>query len=175
MARHTADRQEVTNSTRPCVFLNAWFNTWLCRYLRDDPSLCNTALTGTHLRKTVREWQFHAKQIAAGKNFEGTGPFGPWMVTADEIEPGRHLKLETRLNGEVVQSSDTGHLIFSIPRLIAYASTIFTLVPGDVIITGTPAGVGFGRKPPSYMKAGDVVEVEIEAIGTLRNTVVMQE
>jgi len=124
---------------------------------------------------SIREWQFHAKQIASGKNFEGTGPFGPWMVTADEIEPGRILKLQTRLNGEVVQSSDTGHLIFGIPRLIAYASTIFTLSPGDVIVTGTPAGVGFGRKPPHYMKAGDVVEVEIEAIGTLRNTVVAQD
>lgn len=123
---------------------------------------------------SVREWQFHAKQIASGKNFEGTGPFGPWMVSADEIEPGRALKLETRLNGEVVQSSDTSFMIFPVPKLIAYASTIFTLVPGDVIITGTPAGVGFGRKPPRYMKAGDVVEIEIERIGVLRNPVVAQ-
>jgi 2-keto-4-pentenoate hydratase/2-oxohepta-3-ene-1,7-dioic acid hydratase in catechol pathway len=123
---------------------------------------------------SVREWQFHAKQIASGKNFEGTGPFGPWMVTADEIEPGRKLKLETRLNGEVVQSSDTGYMIFPVPRLINYASTIFTLVPGDVIITGTPAGVGFGRKPPHYMKPGDTVEVQIEGIGVLRNPVVAQ-
>ena len=84
------------------------------------------------------------------------------MVTADEIEPGRTLKLETRLNGEVVQSSDTSNLIFSIPRLINYASTIFTLVPGDVIATGTPAGVGWSKKPPRFMKPGDVVEVEIE-------------
>ena len=124
---------------------------------------------------SVREWQFHAKQIASGKNFESTGGFGPWMVTADEIEPGRVLALSTRLNGETVQSSDTSHLIFSIPRLIAYASTIFTLVPGDVIITGTPAGVGFGRKPPRYMNHGDVVEVEIEGIGTLRNQVQAQD
>ena len=124
---------------------------------------------------SVREWQFHAKQIASGKNFEGTGAFGPWMVTADEVEPGRVLKLATRLNGETVQSSDTSYLIFSIPQLIAYASTIFTLTPGDVIVTGTPAGVGFGRKPPRYMKAGDVVEVEIEAIGTLRNEVKDQD
>jgi len=123
---------------------------------------------------SVREWQFHAKQIASGKNFENTGPFGPWMVTADEIQPGRKLKLETRLNGEVVQSSDTGHLIFSIPQLISYSSTIFTLSPGDVIVTGTPAGVGFGRKPPRYMKPGDTIEVEIEAIGVLRNPVVAQ-
>lgn len=123
---------------------------------------------------SVREWQFHAKQIASGKNFESTGAFGPWMVTADEIEPGRALKIETRLNDRVVQSSDTGHMIFSVPQLIAYASTIFTLVPGDVIVTGTPAGVGFGRKPPEYMKAGDVVEVEIEGLGLLRNKVVDQ-
>ena len=124
---------------------------------------------------SVREWQFHAKQIASGKNFEGTGAFGPWMVTADEIEPGAPLKLVTRLNGETMQQSHTGHMIFSVPKLIAYASTIFTLVPGDVIVTGTPAGVGWSRKPPRFMQPGDVVEVEIERIGTLRNPVVAQE
>ena len=124
---------------------------------------------------SVREWQFHAKQIASGKNFEGTGPFGPWLVTADEIEPGRPLHLQTRLNGETVQDSHTGHMIFSVPRLIAYASTIFTLMPGDVIATGTPAGVGWSRKPQRFMKAGDTVEVEIEGIGTLRNPVVAQD
>ncbi|MGM9491546.1 fumarylacetoacetate hydrolase family protein [Ideonella sp. YS5] len=123
---------------------------------------------------SVREWQFHAKQIASGKNFEGTGPFGPWMVTADEIAPERQLRLTTRLNGETVQDSHTGHMIFPIPRLIAYASTIFTLVPGDVIATGTPAGVGWSRKPQRFMKPGDLIEVEIEGIGTLRNPVVMQ-
>ncbi len=120
---------------------------------------------------SVREWQFHAKQIASGKNFEATGGFGPWMVTADEIAPGRELKLVTRLNGKVEQSSHTGHMIFDIPTLINYASTIFTLVPGDVIATGTPAGVGWSRKPPLVMRAGDVVEVEIEAVGTLRNPI----
>ena len=123
---------------------------------------------------SVREWQFHAKQIASGKNFESTGGFGPWMVTADEIAPGRALKLETRLNGEVLQSSHTGHMIFSTPKLIAYASTIFTLVPGVVIVTGTPAGVGWSRKPPRFMKPGDVCEVEIEGIGVLRNPIVQQ-
>jgi len=123
---------------------------------------------------SVREWQFHAKQIASGKNFESTGAFGPWMVTADEIAPGRQLKLETRLNGETVQSSHTGHMIFPIPRLIAYASTIFTLVSGDVIVTGTPAGVGWSKKPPRFMKPGDTVEVEIEGVGLLRNPVVAQ-
>ena len=123
---------------------------------------------------SIREWQFHAKQIATGKNFESTGGFGPWMVTADEIEPGAALKLEVRLNGEVVQSSHTGNMIFNIPRLISYCSTISTLAPGDVIVTGTPAGVGFARKPPRYMKAGDVCEVEIEKIGILRNPIAAQ-
>jgi 2-keto-4-pentenoate hydratase/2-oxohepta-3-ene-1,7-dioic acid hydratase in catechol pathway len=123
---------------------------------------------------SVREWQFHAKQIASGKNFEGTGAFGPWMVTADEIDPGRKLEIETRLNGEVVQSSDTGNMIFPIPRLINYASTIFTMVPGDVIVTGTPAGVGWSKKPPRFMQPGDVVEVEVEGVGVLRNPIVAQ-
>jgi 2-keto-4-pentenoate hydratase/2-oxohepta-3-ene-1,7-dioic acid hydratase in catechol pathway len=120
---------------------------------------------------SVREFQFHAKQIAAGKNFESTGAFGPWMVTADEISPGQQLSVETRVNGETLQSGDTSLMIFSIPDLIAYASTIFTLAPGDVIVTGTPSGVGFSRKPPRYLRDGDVVEVEIEAIGVLRNPV----
>jgi 2-keto-4-pentenoate hydratase/2-oxohepta-3-ene-1,7-dioic acid hydratase in catechol pathway len=123
---------------------------------------------------SVREWQFHAKQIASGKNFESTGGFGPWMVTADEIAPNRQLKLETRLNGKVEQSSHTGHMIFSIPKLISYASAIFTLTPGDVIATGTPAGVGWSRKPPLFMKPGDVCEVEVEGIGVLRNPIVDQ-
>nr|WP_255697401.1 fumarylacetoacetate hydrolase family protein [Pseudacidovorax sp. NFM-22] len=123
---------------------------------------------------SVREWQFHAKAICAGKNFESTGAFGPWMVTADEIAPGRHLRLITRLNGREVQNATTELLIFGIPKLIAYASTIFTLSPGDVIATGTPAGVGLSHTPPVYMKPGDLCEVEIEAIGTLRNPIVAQ-
>lgn len=121
---------------------------------------------------SVRDWQRHAQQIASGKNFVGTGPFGPWLVTPDEIGDPSKLKLETRVNGKVEQKSDTSMLIFSIPRLINYASTIFDLVPGDVIATGTPAGVGFTRKPPVFLKPGDVVEVEIEKIGVLRNPVV---
>ena len=123
---------------------------------------------------SIREWQFHAKQIASGKNFEATGGFGPWMVTADEIKPNQELKLVVRLNGEVMQSSHTGHMIFSIAQLIRYASTIFTLMPGDVIATGTPAGVGWSRKPPRFMKPGDVCEVEIEGVGTLVNPIVAQ-
>jgi 2-keto-4-pentenoate hydratase/2-oxohepta-3-ene-1,7-dioic acid hydratase in catechol pathway len=121
---------------------------------------------------SVRDWQRHAQQIASGKNFVGTGPFGPWLVTPDEIGDPTRLKLETRVNGKVEQKSDTSMLIFSIPRLINYCSTIFDLVPGDVIATGTPAGVGFTRKPPVFLKPGDVIEVEIENIGVLRNPVV---
>jgi 2-keto-4-pentenoate hydratase/2-oxohepta-3-ene-1,7-dioic acid hydratase in catechol pathway len=123
---------------------------------------------------SVREWQFHAKQIAAGKNFENTGAFGPWMVTADEVSLDDALKVETRLNGETMQSGDTSQLIFSVERLINYASTIFTLTPGDVIVTGTPAGVGWSRKPPRFMKPGDTVEVEIDGLGILVNPVTAQ-
>jgi len=121
---------------------------------------------------SIREWQFHAKAICAGKNFESTGAFGPWMVTADEIAPDRVLALTTRLNGERMQTTKTDDMIFSVAQQIAYASTIFTLTPGDVIVTGTPGGVGWSKKPPRFMKPGDVVEVEIEAIGVLRNTIV---
>ena len=120
---------------------------------------------------SIREWQFHAKSIAAGKNFESTGAFGPWLVTADEIAPDRPLSLVTRLNGVQMQSTSTDDMIFSVAQQIAYASTIFTLVPGDVIVTGTPGGVGWSKKPPRFMVPGDVVEVEIEAIGVLRNTI----
>jgi 2-keto-4-pentenoate hydratase/2-oxohepta-3-ene-1,7-dioic acid hydratase in catechol pathway len=94
------------------------------------------------------------------------------MVTTDELPDPTKLKLETLVNGNVVQKSDTSFLIFSIPRLINYASEIFDLMPGDVIATGTPAGVGFTRKPPIFLVPGDVVEVEIEKIGVLRNPVV---
>jgi 2-keto-4-pentenoate hydratase/2-oxohepta-3-ene-1,7-dioic acid hydratase in catechol pathway len=123
---------------------------------------------------SIREWQFHAKQIAAGKNFENTGAFGPWMVTADELSLDDAMKVETRLNGEIVQSGNTGQLIFSVERLINYASTIFTLTPGDVIVTGTPAGVGWSRTPPWFMQPGDTVEVEIEGVGTLVNPIAAQ-
>jgi 2-keto-4-pentenoate hydratase/2-oxohepta-3-ene-1,7-dioic acid hydratase in catechol pathway len=121
---------------------------------------------------SVREWQFHAKQIAAGKNFVGTGPFGPWMVTPDEIPDPENLKLDLRINGKTEQSSNTRQLIFKIPTIINYASTIFDLAPGDVLVTGTPAGVGWSRKPPQFLKPGDVVEVEIEKVGVLSNPVV---
>lgn len=121
---------------------------------------------------SVRDWQFHTTQWAPGKNFACTGAFGPWMTTADELDPvAQPLTLTTRLNGAVVQQSDTSLLIFKIPELIAYCSTFMPLVPGDVIVTGTPGGVGMARTPPLFMQAGDIVEVEVTGIGKLSNTI----
>jgi 2-keto-4-pentenoate hydratase/2-oxohepta-3-ene-1,7-dioic acid hydratase in catechol pathway len=121
---------------------------------------------------SLRDWQFHTTQWAPGKNFAATGGFGPWLTTADELDPqAQPLLLTTRLNGEVVQHSDTSKLIFSIPEIVAYCSTLLPLDPGDVIVTGTPGGVGMARSPKLFMKPGDVVEVEVSGVGTLRNTV----
>ncbi len=120
---------------------------------------------------SVRDWQRHTTQWIPGKNFVATGGFGPWMVTADEIPPGSVLELTTRLNGQVMQHADTSLLIFPIPRLIAYCSTFAPLAPGDVIVTGTPGGVGMRREPPVWMKDGDTVEVEVSRVGILRNTI----
>jgi 2-keto-4-pentenoate hydratase/2-oxohepta-3-ene-1,7-dioic acid hydratase in catechol pathway len=142
------------------------------RYIAEADAMGHVAGYSIYNDVSVRDYQMHAQQIAAGKNFVGTGPFGPWMVTTDELPDPTKLKLETRINGQTVQKSDTSFLIFSIPRLINYASEIFDLVPGDVIATGTPAGVGFTRKPPMFLVPGDVVEVEMEKIGVLRNPVV---
>jgi 2-keto-4-pentenoate hydratase/2-oxohepta-3-ene-1,7-dioic acid hydratase in catechol pathway len=120
---------------------------------------------------SIRDWQKHGSQWTPGKNFRGTGPFGPWIVTADEIADAGNLRIQTRLNGVTVQSASTRQLIFSIPTLIAYISRFTPLDTGDVICTGTPGGVGFTRKPPLFMKPGDLVDVEIEKIGTLSNPV----
>jgi 2-keto-4-pentenoate hydratase/2-oxohepta-3-ene-1,7-dioic acid hydratase in catechol pathway len=123
---------------------------------------------------SVRDWQRHTQQYLPGKTFADTGAFGPWMVTADEIGDPSTLHLQTRLNGEVVQDSDVSLLITPIPDIIAYASTMVPLLPGDVIVTGTPGGVGARRNPPLWMKDGDTVEVEISKIGILRNPVVAE-
>ncbi len=117
-----------------------------------------------------RDYQFK-HSLTVGKNFDASGAFGPWLVTADEIPDPSQLELTTRLNGNVVQHASVGELIFDIPHIIAYLSGITRLEPGDVIVTGTPEGVGFARTPPLWMKAGDVVEVEITGIGVLRNHV----
>ncbi|RZJ14442.1 MAG: FAA hydrolase family protein [Haliea sp.] len=120
---------------------------------------------------SIRDWQSHTTQWTPGKNFVATGGFGPFMVTRGEIADGQELSLTTRLNGEVMQQASTAQLIFSIPRLISYLSTFIDLAPGDVIVTGTPGGVGFKRTPPVYMQAGDVVEIEVGSVGTLCNRV----
>ena len=121
---------------------------------------------------SVRDWQRHTVQWTAGKNFAGTGAFGPWMVTADEIPPGTTLTLSCRLNGTQMQHADTGMMIFKFPKLIEYISAFTPLEPGDVIVTGTPGGVGSRRTPPVWMKPGDVVEIEIDKVGVLRNEIV---
>jgi len=120
---------------------------------------------------SVRDWQRHTVQWTAGKNFAGTGPFGPWMVTADEIPPGTKLTLSCRLNGQQMQHADTDMMIFKFPKLIEYISAFTPLAPGDVIVTGTPGGVGSRRTPPVWMKPGDTVEIEIDKVGILSNPI----
>lgn len=120
---------------------------------------------------SIRDWQRQGQQWTPGKNFVSTGPFGPWMVTADDIPDVSKLTLTTRLNGEVVQSAGLNDLIFSVEKLIAYISAFTRLEPGDVIATGTTGGVGHKRTPQLFMKDGDVVEVEISDIGILSNPV----
>ena len=121
---------------------------------------------------SVRDWQRHTIQWTPGKNFPATGPFGPYMVNRRDISDVNALVLETRLNGEVMQQASLADLIFTIPVMIEYISKFTPLSPGDVIATGTPGGVGDRREPAVYMKAGDVVEVSITDLGTLRNTIV---
>lgn len=118
---------------------------------------------------SIRDWQRHTTQFTPGKNFPRTGALGPWMVTTDEIPDPHNLAIKTRLNGKVLQDSNTSHMISSIPEMISYISSFTTLAAGDIIATGTPSGVGFARKPPIFMKAGDEVEIEIEGIGVLKN------
>jgi 2-keto-4-pentenoate hydratase/2-oxohepta-3-ene-1,7-dioic acid hydratase in catechol pathway len=120
---------------------------------------------------SVRDWQRHTLQWTAGKNFNRTGGFGPWMVTRSEIADGEELTLETRLNGQVMQHATTEQMIHRTPRLIHYISTFTTLEPGDVIVTGTPGGVGARRNPPVWMKPGDTVEIEVSKVGVLVNTI----
>ena len=121
---------------------------------------------------SIRDYQMKASQWTLGKNFDKTGSWGPDLVTEDEVpKGGKGLHIETRLNGKVLQSSSTKNMIFDAKAIIHAASVAMTLEPGDIIFSGTPAGVGFVRKPPVFMKAGDVCEIEIEGLGILRNPV----
>lgn len=120
---------------------------------------------------SVREFQRHTTQYTAGKNFPSTGAFGPWMVTADEIPPDTVLTLSCHLNGELMQKATSDQMIFGIPAIIEYVSTVTRLEPGDVIATGTPGGVGARRTPQVWMKPGDRVAVSIDRVGVLENTI----
>jgi 2-keto-4-pentenoate hydratase/2-oxohepta-3-ene-1,7-dioic acid hydratase in catechol pathway len=121
---------------------------------------------------SIRQFQRRTTQWDMGKNFDRTGGFGPWMVTADELPAGgKGLKIETRLNGELMQSDNTANMMFPVAETLADITQGITLEPGDVVVTGTPSGVGQSRKPPVWMKQGDTVEVEIEGVGILRNPI----
>ncbi len=121
---------------------------------------------------SIRDYQLKTPQWTVGKNFDDTGAFGPWLVTADELPAGgAGLKIETRLNGKTVQSANTSDMVFDVVDTVALLSTCFTLEAGDVLVMGTPSGIGLARKPPLFMKDGDVCEVEIEKIGLLVNPI----
>lgn len=121
---------------------------------------------------SLRDYQTRTPQWTIGKNFDGTGAFGPYIVTADELPAGaKGLRLQTLLNGEVVQDGNTNDLIFDVATLVSLLSEVMTLSPGDIIVTGTPAGVGVARKPPLWMKPGDVCEVRADGLGVLRNPI----
>jgi 2-keto-4-pentenoate hydratase/2-oxohepta-3-ene-1,7-dioic acid hydratase in catechol pathway len=114
-------------------------------------------------------------QWTVGKNFDGSGPFGPYIMTADELPPGcAGLRLQSRINGRIMQDASTSDLIFDVASLVSELSVAFTLEPGDLIVTGTPSGVGLSHKPPVFLKAGDVCEIELEGFGVLSNPVVDQ-
>ena len=142
------------------------------RHLTEENSLDAVAGYSCANDGSVREFQRHTIQWTMGKNFDNTGPFGPVFVTADELPAGaKGLNIECRLNGQTVQSSNTDMMMFPVVETLVYITQGLTLEPGDVILMGTPSGVGHARKPPLWMKDGDVVEVEIEQVGLLRNTI----
>ncbi len=143
------------------------------RYISKKDALDHVAGYSIFNDATIRDYQFKSPQWTIGKNFDATGAFGPVFVTPDELPLGcKGLKLATRLNGVVVQSALIDEMVFDIATQISIISEAITLSPGDVLVTGTPSGVGFARKPPLWMKAGDICEVEVEGIGVLRNPIV---
>ena len=142
------------------------------RYIDEADAMSHVAGLTCANDASVRDWQWHTTQFAPGKNFPTTCPLGPWMVTPDKIPDLTAVNAPTRLNGQVMQSATLDHMLFPLPVIIAYLSGFTTLNPGDVILTGTPGGVGAKREPPVWMKPGDVIEVEISGVGLLRNTIV---
>ncbi len=141
------------------------------RHISRDHAFAHVAGYACYNDGSVRDWQRHTHQFTPGKNFVGTGGFGPWMVTPDEVGAIGPQRLQTRVNGQVVQDALLEQMIFDVPTIIAYCSTFTRLEPGDVIATGTPGGVGAKRSPPLWLKPGDEVEVEIDGIGLLSNGV----
>ena len=167
----------LTNIIRPRVSTDLDYEGELAlvigkggRYIKRADALGHIAGYACYNEGSVRDYQRHTHQYTPGKNFPSTGAFGPWMVTPDETGDVGPFRLQTRLNGQVVQDTTIDQMIFDIPRQIEYCSSFTRLEPGDVIVTGTPGGVGSRRTPPLWMKPGDVVEVEIDRIGVLRNT-----
>src|SRR6201996_662478 len=168
----------LTNIVRPRVSTDLDYEGELAlvigkagRYISRKDSSSHIAGYACYNEGSVRDYQRHTSQFTPGKNFPNTGAFGPWLVTPDEAGDLGPLRLQTRLNGEVVQDTTISQMIFDIPRQIEYCSQFTRLEPGDVIVTGTPGGVGSRRTPPVWMKSGDVVEVQIDRIGLLRNGV----
>lgn len=144
------------------------------RYVPKAAALDHVAGYACFMDGSVRDFQRQTSQFTAGKNFPASGAFGPCLVTTDEIPDPAALRLETRLNGTVMQQAPVGDMRFGVADLVAYISTFTRLEPGDVITTGTPSGVGFARQPPVWLQPGDVLEVEVGGIGVLRNTVVAE-
>ena len=145
------------------------------RAIAEDDALAHIAGYACFNDASVRDWQWHTTQFAPGKNFPGTGGFGPRLVTPDEVGDLSDVRVVSRLNGTVMQDQPVRDMIFSIPRIIAYVSVFTRLEPGDVIATGTPGGVGAKREPPVWMKPGDVIEIDVGPVGTLSNTIIDED
>jgi 2-keto-4-pentenoate hydratase/2-oxohepta-3-ene-1,7-dioic acid hydratase in catechol pathway len=145
------------------------------RHVEPEDALSHIVGYSCYNEGTIRDWQRHTRQFGMGKNFVHTGAFGPWMVTADEIPDHSELELTMRLNGEIMQHANLKQLIFDVPTLISYVSRALPWKPGDVLVTGTPGGVGFKRNPPVFLKPGDKAEVEISNIGILTNSIADEE
>jgi 2-keto-4-pentenoate hydratase/2-oxohepta-3-ene-1,7-dioic acid hydratase in catechol pathway len=167
-----------TNIVRPKVSTHLDFEGELAiiigkpgRYIAQADAWNHIAGYACYNEGSVRDFQRHTHQFTPGKNFPETGGFGPWMMTPDELGDVAPLRLQTRVNGQVVQDATIDQMIFDIPRQIEYCSSFTRLEPGDVIVTGTPGGVGAKRTPPLWLKPGDIVEVEIDRLGVLRNGV----
>jgi len=142
------------------------------RRISEDDALNHIAGYACFNEGSLKDWMTHGVyNVTAGKNFDASGGFGPWMTTADEISDPTAMRLQTRVNGVTVQDDTTANMIAPFSRLISYISTFSRLEPGDVIVTGTPTGSGAKRKPPHWLKPGDIVEVEVDGVGILRNAV----